>query len=122
MTDCPMMTEWTSALVQKFSYWKLIRCTALVKRFLNNCRQKEKNIGPVATDEIESAESTWLRVLQGNQLLNSHMELGKYNMGVWRCYGRVPDYNPAFISRESILAVRILGHCHKTTLHGEHKQ
>ena len=46
------------------------------------------------------------------------MELRKGKMGIWKCFGRVPGYNPAFIPKESILAVKIVEHYHKSTLHG----
>ena len=115
---CPKMTEWASSLVEKFSYWRLLRVTALVKRFINNCRQNEQLRGPITTEEIESAEKLWLRAAQGNQLLNSPMELRKDDMGIWRCFGRVPGYNPAFIPRNSIIAQKIVEYCHKATLHG----
>ena len=46
------------------------------------------------------------------------MEVRKDGMCIWRWFGRVPGYNPAFIPRESILAQKIVEHCHKATLHG----
>lgn len=56
--------------------------------------------------------------MQENQQLTSDMELRKDNMGGWRCFGRVPGYNPAFIPKDSNLATRIIEHYHKPTLHG----
>ena len=106
-----------NSLMQKFSYWKLLRVTALVKRFADNCRGKEKRKGPITTEEISSAENIWLRFAQENQELNSPMELRKDDMGVWRCFGRVPGYHPAFLPRKSLLSTRIIQHCHKATVH-----
>ena len=110
--------DWGNSLIQKFSYWKLLRVTALVKRFADNCRVKEKRKGPITTEEISSAETFWLRFAQENQELNSPMELRKDDMGVWRCFGRVPGYHPAFLPRKSLLSTRIIQHCHKATVHG----
>eukprot|EP00795_Rhopilema_esculentum_P000482 gene482-10158_t len=104
--------------MQKFSYWKLLRVTSWVKRFADNCRVKEKCKGPITAKEINSTENFWLKVAQRGQELNSPMELRKDDAGVWRCFGRVPGYHPAFIPRKSLLAVKIIQHCHKGTLHG----
>ena len=110
--------DWGNSLIQKFSYWKLLCVTALVKRFADNCRVKEKRKGPITTEEISSAETFWLRFAQENQELNSPMELRKDDMGVWRCFGRLPGYHPAFLPRKSLLSTRIIQHCHKATIHG----
>ena len=36
-------------LDQYASYWKLLRVTAFVRRFTSNCRQMEKQKGPLTT-------------------------------------------------------------------------
>eukprot|EP00794_Sanderia_malayensis_P012960 gene12960-14290_t len=49
-------------------------------------------------------------------------DLKQDQTGVWRCEGRVPGYNPIYISRHQLLATRIVEHYHRLTLHGEYKQ
>eukprot|EP00794_Sanderia_malayensis_P002729 gene2729-3154_t len=45
-------------------------------------------------------------------------DLKQDQTGVWRCEGRVPGYNPIYISRHQPLATRIVEHYHRLTLHG----
>lgn len=48
--------ETTDPLLHKYaSYWKLLRVTAFVKRFIDNCRKSEKERGPLTTKEFEAA-------------------------------------------------------------------
>ena len=42
-------------LLEKHELFKLLRITAWIKRFLNNC-QKTKGSGPLKTDETASKE------------------------------------------------------------------
>jgi hypothetical protein len=46
------------------SYWKLVRTTAWVFRFLQNVRGKEKSAGELTTTELAAARMHMVRVLQ----------------------------------------------------------
>ena len=46
---------WTSFLVKKYKYWKLLRITAYILRFRKYCCRKEKICGPLQTAEIKAA-------------------------------------------------------------------
>jgi len=46
------------------SYWKLVRTTAWVFRFLQNARGKEKSAGEITATEIAAARMYWVRVVQ----------------------------------------------------------
>ena len=39
--------EWVENILRKHKYWKLLRVTAYLLRFVNNCRQKEQRKGPL---------------------------------------------------------------------------
>ena len=54
--------ETTEPLLCKYaSYWKHLRGTAFVKRFIDNCRKSEKEKGQLRTKEFEAAERFWIR-------------------------------------------------------------
>ena len=44
-------------LLNKLSYWKLLRVTSFIKRFIHNCKNADSKIsGPLTTDEISNGE------------------------------------------------------------------
>jgi len=79
------------------SYWKLLRGTAFVKRFIDNCRKSEKEKGQLRTKDIEAAEGFWITQVQTSQPLESDVGLKKDKEGIFRCAGRVQRYNPVFL-------------------------
>ena len=62
--------EWDD-LLSRSSYWRTLRVTAWMLRFVSNCRTKSKRkrkIGPLNTDEIPNARTRWVkRVQDGGQ-------------------------------------------------------
>ena len=63
--------ETTDPLLLKYaSYWKLLRVTAFMKRFIDNCRKSEKQKGPLTTKEFEAAEKFWITQVQTSQPLS----------------------------------------------------
>ena len=86
------------ALLSKLNYWKLLRVTSFVKRFIYNCTNTHSKItGP---DEILNAEVFWLKLVQGSTQLGTNMELRQDDNFLLRCYGRVQGYYPISIPRE----------------------
>ena len=111
--------ETTDPLLLKYaSYWKLLRVTAYMKRFIDNCRKSEKQKGPLTTKEFEAAEKFWITQVQTSQPLKSDVGLKKDEGGIFRCAGRVQHYNPVFLPRNCKLAALIVRHVHEQTLHG----
>ena len=104
--------------IHKHQYWKLLRITSYVMRFINNCRKKKLLSGCLKTEEILSAETLVVKHVQRSTELKSNMELIEGADGIWRCHGRVPNYNPIFIPKNSEVAKSIIRHHHKRNLHG----
>ena len=78
-------------------YWKHLRGTAFVKRYIDNCRKSEKEKGQLRTKEFEAAERFWITQGQTSQPLESDVGLKKDKEGIFRCAGRVQRYNPVFL-------------------------
>lgn len=111
--------ETIDALLHKYaSYWKLLRVTAFVRRFIYNCRETEKRKGPLAAEEFKEAERIWITQAQASQELKSDVELKKDEEGILRCIGRVPSYRPVFLPRDCKLAALIVQQAHEQMLHG----
>ena len=94
-----------------------MRITAYVKRFIDGCR-KSKKTGPLTRVEIAEAERVWVRFTQTWKEIRTDMTLAKDETGLVRCTGRIQEYQPIFIPRESTFTRRLVEHCHLQSLHG----
>jgi len=43
---------------------RTLRVGAWIKRFIHNCKRKEKKLGPLVTEEIEDARGWWIKQVQ----------------------------------------------------------
>ena len=65
------------------SYWRLVRTTAWILRFLNNARRRERSVGELTAAELTAARMYWVRVVQEEaftaelQLLRKNLSLPK---------------------------------------------
>ena len=109
--------SWSEDLLNKFPYWKLLRITAYMKRFINSCRKVHRD-GPLTKSEVVEAEEIWVRITQETSDMTSTLKLAKDEVGILRCNERIQGYTPIFIPRKSALARSIIEHCHLQTLHG----
>ena len=105
-------------LLEKFLYWKMVRITAFVMRFIAKCRGDETREAMLTSEETESAELHWRRKAQQSEELKSKTDLKRDANGIWRCDGRVPGYNPIFLPRKHKLVQALIEHSHRRTLHG----
>ena len=88
-----------------------------MRRFIYGCR-KSKKTGLLTRDEMMEAERVWVRVTQTWNEIRTDMTLAKDETRLVRCMGRIQEYQPTFIPRESTLARRLIEHCHLQSLHG----
>ena len=85
-------------LLNKYaSYQKLLRITAIVRRFIGNCKKEAKQKGPLTTEETQAAEKYWIHHAQASQDVKSDVALKKDDDGILRCVRSVKDYNPIFL-------------------------
>ena len=59
-----VLDEW-DLLLDRNSYWRTLRVTAWIRRFMNNCLSKKHEVrrkkGPIDTSEVEAAKNCWIR-------------------------------------------------------------
>lgn len=108
--------SWSEYLLNKFPYWKLVRITAYMKRFINSCRKVHRD-GPITKSEVVGAEEIWIRITQETSDMTSTLRLAKDEVGILRCNERIQGHTSIFIPRKSALARSIIEHCHLQTLH-----
>ena len=114
-------------VLERNEYWKAMRVTSWVKRFITNARKRkrERVEGPLTTNEIESTVTWWIKRVQQNAK-GTHtykndelmLNLQKNTDGLLECRGRVQGLYPIYLPAESLFTERLVMHCHKSTLHG----
>ena len=88
-----------------------------MKKFIYNCQQTPNRIGPLSTSEIESSERSLIIFVQNVSTLSQSIPLKRDEDQIWRCAGRIPNYNPIFIPKGISLARLIIDHYHKLCIH-----
>ncbi|XP_065668049.1 uncharacterized protein LOC136088288 [Hydra vulgaris] len=105
-------------ILSKHKYWKIIRISSFIKKFIYNCRNEEKITGPLNAEEMIEAELVNLKLLQEAVAIKSNVELKQDEKQLWRCHGKVSGYNPIFVPKGFQLTLKIIEYHHAKTLHG----
>ena len=63
MTTAIECSDTFDQLLEKHEFYKFLRITAWIKRFLDNC-QKTKRSGPLKTEEIQHQNKFWIKTEQ----------------------------------------------------------
>ncbi|XP_046849898.1 uncharacterized protein LOC124443487 [Xenia sp. Carnegie-2017] len=115
-----------SAILAKYPYWKTMRITAWVFRFVYNLNKKQqRRRGPLTTNELQPQVLWWLKREQlrfenSDQMREDtqRLNLKKNEKGVLECRARMQGECPIYIPPESELAKKLVMHKHLRTLHG----
>lgn len=114
-------------LLEKHSYWKAMRITAWMVRFLFNLRSQptERRSGVLTTDEIQAQVNWWIKTEQSRYRDTEQLEedtqrlnLEKNELGLLVCKGRIQGECPIYVPPASKLGEKIVMHEHVCTLHG----
>ena len=114
--------EW-DALLERSTYWRTMRVTAWVLRFIRNCKARSKSkkmSGPLVTEEITAASDYWVKRVQKAEetcLKSPGWKLVKDDCtGVLRCEGRIKGYRPIYLPG-GLLAEKLILHIHNQVMH-----
>ena len=117
-----MFDEW-NALLERSTYWRTMKVTAWVLRFIRNCKARSKSkkmSGPLVTEEITAASDYWVKRVQKaeeTRLKSPGWKLVKDNCtGVLRCEGRIKGYRPIYLPG-GLLAEKLILHIHNQVMH-----
>ena len=112
-------------LLTKYEFWKFLRTTSWILRFLNNCR-RTKQSGPLTTSDIEQRKKFWIKREQQRvqhsekfKINEKRLDSQQNSNGICVCKGRIKGACPIYLPNESILSEKIIFAPHKNTLHGE---
>ena len=114
-------------VLEKFKFKRCIRITALVRRFIANCKIKrnERIRGPVTTDEFNRAQDKWILRIQRRHERSEKFEeelkslgLKKNEKGIYVCHGRIQGEKPIFLPSSTLYTEKVIAHAHRYTLCG----
>ena len=113
-------------LIQKFSFLKIMRITAWLLRFRNNCiKQGIKRSGPLTTEELQELTTAWIKRIQNEYLKDMKIEdekaklqLDKSQSGILLCRGQIQGNHPIYIPPNNEFAEKLVMNAHLKTLHG----
>ena len=110
-------TDELDMLLEKFSYWKVMRICAWIMRFIRNARSAKmrKLIMPLTTEETNEANVFWVKKEEEDQL---QLNLQPNSEGVLECRGRIQGHYPVYLPDSQRYTEKFVTQAHLTTLHG----
>ena len=114
-------------VLERNSFWKTVRVTTWMRRFLNNCKQKKSNrlVGPLTTSETDKELRWWIQRAQESSSGTEKFEedkltlnLQKNSDGLYECRGRIQGNYPIYLPPSAVLSEKLVQDAHMLTLHG----
>ena len=97
-------------LLAKYEFWKFLRITSWIFRFLNNCR-RTKQSGPRTTSEIEERKNFWIKREQQRvqysqkfKINEKRPHLQQNSEGIYFYKGRIEGAYPIYLPNGSLLS------------------
>ena len=114
-------------LLYKFSFWKTIRVTAFIFRFLKKCKSKriDRRKETLITAETEKAIKYWVtktqKMFENTEKFNEDQErlnLIKDSEDIYRCNGRIQGEKPIYLPSSAKFTEELVKDAHIQSLHG----
>ena len=115
--------EWDT-LLDRSKLWRTLRVTAWALGFKHNSLTKrhksKKRTGPLTTKELSYIKDQWIRKEQAGVQPDikspSWKLVTEENTGIFKCKGRVPNYQPKYIEG-GVFADKLIHHIHGNINH-----
>ena len=114
-------------LLEKHCFWKTIRISAWIARFLHNCKvQRSVRIrGPLTTGETEKQIQFWVRreqkaVADTESFKEDclRLNLQQNSNGIYECQGRLQGIYPVYLPTNRVYSEKFVMDAHLRSLHG----
>ena len=110
-------------LLERFPLRKSLRCVAYLRLLAVYCRSREVRRGPLTTEEIQSAETWWVRRVQSRIpesefKQRSDLGLTKNALDLIECHGRIVGKYPVYLPEHELFTEKLVERAHLQTLHG----
>ena len=125
-----IVTETKDSLDEVFEkniFWKTVRITTWIRRFLYNCKQKKsaRLVGPLTTIETDKEVRWWVQRAQESSCGTETFEedkltlnLQKNSDGLYECRGRIQGNYPIYLPQSAVLLEKLVQDANMLTLHG----
>ena len=120
-------TDELDTLLEKFSYWKVMRICTWIMRFICNVHSKKmrKLAGPLTTEETNKANVFWVKRVQTRAPLDKYYQKDQLQLnlqpnseGVLECRGRIQGHYHVYLPDSQRYTEKFVTQAHLTTLHG----
>ena len=120
-------TDELDRVMEKYDYWRAIRVTSWVYRFVHNAKSKRKERikGPLTTEETRKQVIFWVKRIQSrceetNRFKDQQLQLNlkKDEEGIYRCMGRIQGHYPIYLPDNDICTEKLVTHSHRLSCHG----
>lgn len=112
-------------LLERTSLRRTLRVGAWLKRFIHNCKHKDKKLGPLLTEEIEDVRGWWIKRVQrrdrettGYPQISGQLNLKPNAEGVMTCHGQIQGQTPIYLPNSEKFTEKLVQQVHCETLHG----
>lgn len=114
-------------VLEKNSFWKTVRITTWIRRFVNNCKQKKsaRLVGPLTTLETNNEVRWWVQRAQESSCGTEKFETDKLTLnlqknsdGLYECRGRIQGSYPIYLPPSAVLTEKLVQDAHMLALHG----
>eukprot|EP00794_Sanderia_malayensis_P016265 gene16265-biopygen13818 len=114
-------------LLEKHSFWKTIRISAWIARFLHNCKAQrgERMYGHLTTHETEKQIQLWVKreqktVAETEAFKQDRLRLNlqQTSDGIYICQGRIQGVYPVYLPMNRVFSEKLVMDAHLRTLHG----
>ena len=114
-------------ILEKNSFWKTVRVTAWIRRFLSNCKLNKaaRLVGPLTTVETDKQVQWWIKRAQGSYSNTEkfmqdrlRVNLQKDSEGLYECRDRLQGSYPVYLPASAILSEKLVQDAHVLSLHG----
>ena len=115
-------------VLEKHGFWKIIRITSWIARFICNCKLSKQNrlSGPLTMCETDKQVKFWVKRAQNSKINTDQfhedqlkLNLQKNEEGLYECRGRIQGSYPIYLPPDALLAERMVHDKHVLSLHGE---
>eukprot|EP00794_Sanderia_malayensis_P011523 gene11523-biopygen9194 len=114
-------------VLEKFEYWKAMRVTAWIFRFIWNLKAKKSQRikGPLSTKEIQNQITQWIRRVESRATASESFKADEQRLNIQRnnedileCRGRIQGQFPIYLPTNALFTEKLVMNNHVYTGHG----
>ena len=114
-------------VLERFEYWKAMRVTAWIFRFIRNSQSKKakRMKGPLPTNEIQEQVTMWIRRLQSRAKSSDRFKADEQSLNIQKddeeileCRGRIQGQCPIYLPSDELFTEKLVMDSHLSTGHG----